>query len=241
MATEREARIADAVLELSHCAGEPDASDLLGGLAFHLHDLLPVQAVAVAQVDGRGRAGRSVASTRLCRDLLTMQLKLAEGPCWDSLHSQESLGPVRCGSRNPRWPRFDLYASSAGVTAVTAIPLRTQNAKAGVLMLVNTTEPVLSGLEVRVARTLAGAATACLTQRHSIRDLRQTVEQLQSALHSRVVIEQAKGVLAERFGVSVGEAFSRLRAHSRRRSLKIRDLASDIAAGGGPEELNPHR
>ncbi|WP_026466751.1 ANTAR domain-containing protein [Amycolatopsis alba] len=241
MATEREARIADAVLDLSHRAGEPDAPDLLGALAFHVHDLLTVQAAGVTQLDGQGRAGRTVASTRLCRDLLNMQLRMAEGPCWDSVYSQESLGPVRFGASDPRWPRFDRYAGSAGITAITAIPVRTQNAKAGVLMLMNTREPVLSSLEMRVARALADAATACVTQRHSMRDLRQTVEQLHGALHSRVVIEQEKGVLSERFGVSVGEAFSRLRAHARRRSLKMRDMASDIAAGGGPEELNPRR
>ncbi|MEV7548740.1 GAF and ANTAR domain-containing protein [Amycolatopsis sp. NPDC089917] len=241
MATEREARIADAVLDLSHRAGAPNAPDLLGGLAVHVHDLLNVQAVAITRMDGRSRVRRTVASNRLCRDLMEAQLRLAEGPCWDSAHNRESLGPVRFGSGDRRWPRFDRYASEAGITAVTAIPLRIQNAKAGVLMLVNTAEPVLSGLEVRVARVLADAATACAAQRHSMHDLRLTVDQLQGALHSRVVIEQAKGVLSERFGVSVGEAFSRLRDHARRRSLKVRDVASEIVEGSGPQELNPHR
>ncbi|WP_073846576.1 GAF domain-containing protein [Amycolatopsis sp. CB00013] len=161
MATEREVRIADAVLDLSHRAGEPDALDLLGGLTVHVRDLLTVQAVAITQLDRRGRAGSTVASTDLCRDLLETQLAMAEGPCWDSMRSREALGPVRCGSGDPRWPRFDRSAGEAGVAAVTAIPVRTQDAKAGVLMLVNTQEPVLSALEVRVARALADAVTAC--------------------------------------------------------------------------------
>ncbi|WP_038510670.1 hypothetical protein [Amycolatopsis japonica] len=150
----------DALSELARAFVE---KDLLGGLAVHVRDLRTVQAVAIAQMDERGRAGRTLASTELCRVLLETQLTMAEGPCWDSMHSRESLGPVRCGSGYPRWPRFDRYAGEAGVTAVTAIPVRTQNAKAGVLM------------------------------------------------------------------------------HARRRNRKLRDLASDIAEGDGPEELNPPR
>ncbi|OXM44013.1 transcription antitermination regulator [Amycolatopsis thailandensis] len=239
MVTEREARIADAVLDLSHRAGNPDASDLLEDLAAHLHALLHVQDVAITQWDRHGGAGRTIATGELGHELVHAQVELTEGPCWDSARSREAIGPVRFGPGDRRWPRFGRYVRAAGITAVTTVPIRTHGEETSVLILVNTRDPVLSGLELRLARIFSDAAIACVAQRHSTHGLRQTVDQLQGALNSRVVIEQAKGVLSERFGVSVGEAFRRLHAHARQRRLKLRDLASDVASGGGPREFNP--
>lgn len=243
-ATEREVQIAEAMLDLADRVADFDVLDLLHDLTDHALTLLPVQGAGITIVDDRGWVRYATASDERCRELEEIQIELGEGPCLDSTRSSESLFPVAFGDGGPgagRWPRFARHAHLAGVIAIAAVPLRTSEVTIGALNLINTAQPFVTSLDLHVAQALASATTACFVHKHRLRGQSEIVEQLQGALNSRVAIEQAKGVLSERFGISMDEAFARLRGYSRTRRLILRDLAIDVAQGNGPTELRSVR
>lgn len=240
-ATEREARVAEAVLDLAHRASPFDVLDLLYDLTDQVLALLTVQGAGTTIVDLRGKVRRITASDEHCRKLEEIQIELGDGPCVDSARSNSPLGPIAFGDGSPgakRWPRFAAHAHAAGVIAIAAVPLRLSESTIGSLSLINTRSPVATDLDLVVAQALAGAATACFLGRRGRRSNVEIVDQLREALNSRIMIEQTKGVLAERLRISMDEAFARLRGHARTRSVPLKDLAVEVLLGRGPSELN---
>nr|WP_229907971.1 ANTAR domain-containing protein [Amycolatopsis oliviviridis] len=195
-------------------------------------------------IDDRGQVRYATASDERCRGLEEAQVELGEGPCLEITRTNAVLPPTGFGDGSPgaeRWPRFADYAREAGVVAIAAVPLRTVETTVGALNLVNTGQPVIPVTDLRIAQAFTEAAMGCFAYHHRVNGLEQVVSQLEGALHSRVAIEQAKGVLSERFHIPLDEAFARLRGHARSRSLKLRALATDVAHGRGPSELNRQR
>ncbi|GHE47153.1 transcriptional regulator [Streptomyces longispororuber] len=243
--TDREMRIAAAVLDLAHRPAGFEPLDLLHDLTTHARALLPVLCAGVIvldPLDGNKQAAHVTAPDDLCRRIVEFQVDAGEGPCLDSARSQRQLpltlltqsGPFPSG-----WSRFACYARERGITAVATATLRLPGLLLGALSLFMAGPPYCTASDLRLAQTLADAAVAALSGRQALAHQQETIDQLQHALDSRVVIEQAKGILSVRLGVSVDEAFARLRGHARSRRQKIALLASQIAQGGGPPELNP--
>ncbi len=127
------------------------------------------------------------------------------------------------------WPRFAEAATSAGLTALTLLPVTGRGVSRGTLALLGTGLPDATGIALGLA--LAGAAGAGLASGAELRRLRDTVTQLQTALTSRVVIEQAKGMLAERWRISPDEAFATLRRHARAARQSLAEVASGVVSG----------
>ncbi|MFC9254477.1 ANTAR domain-containing protein [Amycolatopsis thailandensis] len=155
----------------------------------------------------------------------------------DIARTNAVLPPIGFCAGSPgeeHWPRFAPHAREAGVVAIAAVPLRTSETTVGALNLVNTGKPVIPVTDLRIAQAFTEAAMGCFAHHHRVNGLKQVVSQLEGALHSRVSIEQAKGVLSERFHIPLDEAFARLRGYARSRSLKLRALANDVAHGRGP-------
>ena len=243
-ATERDVRVAEAVLGLADRVSEFNVLDLLYDLTDKALTLLTVQGVGITIVDARGKVRYLTASDERSRKLEEIQIELGEGPCVDSARSNSPLGPVAFGDGSPgakRWPRFAAHAHTRGVIAIAAVPLHTSETTIGALNLINTGSPVVTSLDLDVAQALANAATACFLHQRRPRGQDDIGDQLRGALNGSIAIEQAKGVLAERFRISIDDAFGRLSGHARTRRLPLTDLAIEVALGRGPSELNPER
>ena len=141
----------------------------------------------------------------------------------------------RCGDRlssgSQRWPRFAAKAGSAGYETVHALPLRWRNATIGALNLFWTRPADVLDDDLRVAQALADVSTIAILQERVTRDRETLATQLQAALNSRIIIEQAKGVLAERDNLEMRAAFERLRHAARSSNRRLADIASDVVAG----------
>jgi hypothetical protein len=132
-------------------------------------------------------------------------------------------------------PRFAAAAQQAGFAAVQALPMRLRDQVIGALNLFRAVPGAVAPADIRVGRALADVATLSLLHERSMRHSDTVNEQLQTALNSRVIIEQAKGKLAERLGLDMDQAFSVLRDHARTRNLRLSDVA--LAFIDGSETL----
>jgi GAF domain-containing protein len=171
-----------------------------------------------------------------------VQLQANEGPCLDCFRTSQQVISADLG-HEPRWPRFVEHASQAGYRAVHALPLRLRSETIGGLNLFGSAPGALSGHELRVGQALADVATIGILQERAVHRQEVLAEQLQAALNSRVIIEQAKGMLAERGQIDLGQAFALLRSHARARQQRLSDLARDVVNGDTIPDLllNPHQ
>ncbi|MEU8413836.1 GAF and ANTAR domain-containing protein [Amycolatopsis japonica] len=235
--TEREFIVAEAVLSLTDRRDDFDPLEMLHDLTTHVVALLPVRSAGITILDEHGQVDYLTASDETCRRLEEDQIELGEGPCVDSTRTGVALPPtalLRHGQGPPRWPRFTPRALRAGITSVAAVPLRGTDHSIGALNLMISAPAAPTRHDLRLAQTLADAAIVCLRQRHVLLGRNAIIDQLQIALDSRIVIEQAKGFLSSHCQISVDEAFNRLRGHSRRHNRNLSDLAAQIAQGAVP-------
>ena len=130
-----------------------------------------------------------------------------------------------------RWPRFAAAAEEAGFAAVQALPMRLRDQVIGALNLFAATPGAFDPAGIRIGQALADVATIGLLHERSMRESNALNEQMQTALNSRVVIEQAKGKLAERFGLDMDRAFGILRDQARARNLRLAELAQSFVNG----------
>jgi GAF domain-containing protein len=126
---------------------------------------------------------------------------------------------------------FTEAALRSGFSCSHALPLRLRRQVLGALNLFTVERTALTGDHLAVAQGMADIATISLLHERALRDQVLLAEQLQAALHSRILIEQAKGVLSARTGLSVSEAFSRMRTHARRTGGQLTDVAEAVVAG----------
>jgi GAF domain-containing protein len=130
-----------------------------------------------------------------------------------------------------RWPGFAAATLAAGFTAVHAMPMRRRAEVIGALTLFRTEPGELAKVDARVAQAMADIATIGISQARAVRHQEELAGQLQHALNSRVVIEQAKGVLAERLGLGMAAAFDALRTYARSHNTRVSELALSVVAG----------
>jgi GAF domain-containing protein len=208
-----------------------DLIDFLHVLTTRSVELLDVSAAGLLLADPRGELRVVAASSEAARVLELFQLQSDQGPCLDCFRSGQ---PVACIdlSGDPRWPQFAQQAGQLGFTAVQALPMRLRDQVIGALNLfrggtVGAFDPEV----VHVGQALADVATISLLHDRSMRRTDTLNEQLQTALNSRVVIEQAKGKLAERLGIDVDQAFTLLRDQARNRNQRLSDLARAFVDG----------
>ena len=170
------------------------------------------------------------ASDEQAKLLELFQVQSLEGPCQDCFRTTEPVVNADLHTASDRWPRFAPRAVEAGFQSVHAFPLRLRREVIGALNLFGGSTGRLEPDDARVVQSLADVATIGLLQERAIRRSEVLTEQLQGALNSRVVIEQAKGALAQIYGWSTDEAFTRLRTYCRQRHLKLGEVARSIVA-----------
>jgi GAF domain-containing protein len=224
-----EKRTAQAFVELADTlvAGF-DVIDLLHTLAERCVDLLDLDAAGILLVDQRGRLSLVAASTEQAKLLELFQLQDEEGPCLDCFSTGEA---VICGdlSEAPqRWPRFTAAARERGFSAVHALPIRLRQQTLGAMNLFRSTPGTVDEDLIAVAQALADVVTISILQERAMRESTVVVEQLQEALKSRILIEQAKGILAERAKIDVADAFNVMRAFARSGNRKLVDVAAAV-------------
>jgi GAF domain-containing protein len=207
-----------------------DIIDFLHVLTSRSVELLDVSAAGLLLADPRGELRVVAASSEAARLLELFQLQSDQGPCLDCFRSGQ---PVACTdlSADQRWPRFTEQAGQAGFSAVQALPMRLRDQVIGALNLFRGTVGAFDPEVVHVGQALADVATISLLHDRSMRRTDTLNEQLQTALNSRVIIEQAKGKLAERLGIDINQAFTLLRDQARNRNQRLSDLARAFVDG----------
>jgi GAF domain-containing protein len=193
-------------------------------------EVLDVQAAGLMLADQRGTL-RSAAATGDIGPLEDFELEQGQGPCIDCYATGSAVVNVDRDEVRRRWPEFSELAERAGYVSVHALPLRLRGQVIGAINLYCAHEARLGEVELNVAQSLADVATIGLLQERTIRDGSVLTGQLQYALNSRIVIEQAKGVISERHGTSPSEAFTALRDYSRKNGVSLAGLAADVLDG----------
>ena len=163
-----------------------------------------------------------------------VQLENGPGPCLDCYRSGRAVSVENLATAHDRWPLFAREAVDAGFQSVHALPMRLREQCIGTLNLFRVTAGPLNEADVRVGQALADVATIGILQERAVRRSEVLAEQLQTALNSRIVIEQAKGMLAEHAASSVQDAFAVLRSFARDTNQRLSDVALDLVTGRLP-------
>ncbi|HUZ24210.1 MAG TPA: GAF and ANTAR domain-containing protein [Streptosporangiaceae bacterium] len=208
-----------------------DLIDFLHLLTDRSAQVLDASAAGLLLADPRGELRVVAASSEQVRLLELFQLQNDQGPCLDCYRSGQPVAEADLSTADERWPRFAGIARRAGFAAVQALPMRLREQTIGALNLFRTTPGTFDTADVRVGQALADVATIGLLNERSLRRAESLNEQLQGALNSRVIIEQAKGKLAERLGLDMEQAFAVLRRYARARNCGLSDLARDFVNG----------
>jgi GAF domain-containing protein len=232
--TSREQLLIRAFVELADTlVDDYDIIDLLDRLAGHCVQLLAVDAAGILLADAQ-RELRVVASTNEQTEWMELlQLQSDEGPCVDCFRSAAAVSVLDLDEAASRWPRFaSALADRESYRSVHALPLRLRGEPVGALNLFRHEPGALPAADLALGQALADVATIGILSERAVNRGEVLNEQLQTALNSRVVIEQAKGVLAERGGIGMDAAFDRLRSYSRNHNLKLSDVGRRIVGSG---------
>jgi transcriptional regulator with GAF, ATPase, and Fis domain len=208
-----------------------DVIDFLHVLTDRSVQLLDVSAAGLLLADPRGELRVLAASSEAARLVELFQLQNQQGPCLDCFRTGLPVTAADLAAAEQRWPRFAAAALQAGFGAVQALPMRLREQVIGALNLFRADAGAFAPEDVRVGQALADVATISLLHERNVRRSDTLNEQLQIALNSRVVIEQAKGKLAERLGLDMDQAFGLLREYARARNLRLSDLAQAVIDG----------
>ena len=200
---------------------------------FHLvtvrtQQTLGVEAVGLLVADNHGGLNVVAASSEQARVLELFQLQHAEGPCLDCYRSGRPVSCPDLSTESDRWPHFVPKALDIGFAAVHAVAMRLRDEVIGGMNLFTATRGGLDPERLVVAQALTDVAAIGLLQERAISQRDLLTEQLQTALNNRLSFEQAKGILAERGRIMVGEASELLRRYARRHNRKVTDVADAV-------------
>jgi len=205
-----------------------DVVDLLQTLIESSAQLLDASAAGLMLADDNGELSVVAATSEESRLVEMMQLSSGNGPCLEAFATGQVVTVGDIGVEASRWPEFAAEALAQGFLSIHAVPMRLRGSVIGTLNLFRSEVGTLDESDAAAARGLADVATIGILQERAIRESQVAREQLQNALDSRVVIEQAKGVIAQTRGLDMDSAFSELRRHSRSSGQNLRDVAAQV-------------
>jgi GAF domain-containing protein len=237
----REALLARTLVELADTlVADFDVIELLTLLTDGCVDVLDVAAAGIMLVAPEGDLRVMASSSEAMRVLELFELQSQEGPCLDSYRTGAPVLNQDLSTADPRWPRFASEAIAAGFRSVHALPMRLRGTVIGALNLFHVEPGEMRTADMSAAQAMADVATIAILQHRATIEAQVLNDQLNHALQSRVVIEQAKGMLAERTSVDLEQAFVRLRTHARNHNLRLVDVAQDVIDRRLPtESLDP--
>jgi len=228
--------LSDTFIELADTmVAEFDILDFLHMLTDRTVALLGASAAGVMLADPRGELRVAAASTEEAGLLELFQLQNDQGPCLECFRTGRPVTAADLSAAPQPWPRFAQAAVQAGFVMVEALPMRLRDQVIGALNLFCAEPGSFDPADLRIAQALADVATIGLLHERNVRRRETVAEQLQAALNSRVVIEQAKGKLAERLGINMDRAFAMLRDYARNTNQHLTDVARDFVTDGSAE------
>jgi len=241
----REALLARTLVELADTLVDAfDVVELLTVLADRCVEMLDVTAAGLMLVAPGGDLRVVASSSEAMRVVELFELQSHEGPCLDCYRTGERLLNQDLATVDGRWPLFAPVALAAGFRSVHAVPMRLRGVVIGALNLFRADDAEMTEADVVASQALADVATIAILQHRATLEAQVINEQLSAALSSRVVIEQAKGVIAERAGLDMEQAFLVLRNRARDHRVRLTDLAHDVVEGtvaAGPVDVSRPR
>ncbi len=233
--TSRETRLNAAfVMVADTLTADYDVVDLLHTLVSECTQIVHAQAGGLMLVDADGDL-QVVASTSESADLVeVLQLAAGAGPCLDCFATGEQVSVPDIAASAERWPAFRDAALLQGFSSVHAIPMRLRGDTIGTMNLFDTSTGELSRRNAAAAQALADVATIGILQERISTHANVVAEQLQKALDSRVLIEQAKGAIAQANGTSMDESFATLRRYARNHNLTLHAVSEAITTRSLP-------
>jgi transcriptional regulator with GAF, ATPase, and Fis domain len=228
----RESLLAQTLVELADSLVDDfDVVELLTLLTDRCVEVLSVAAAGIMLVSAEGELGVMASSNEATRVLELFELQCQEGPCLDCYRTGAPIIAADLTSADGRWPHFAVESLSAGFRSVHALPMRLRGTTIGALNLFRQEAGTLDESDSRAAQAFADVATIAILQNRALLAVQVVNQELQYALQSRVVIEQAKGVLAERAAIDVDKAFTHLRSFARSHNRRLVDVAHDVIDG----------
>ena len=219
---------------------EFDLIDFLQLLTDRAASLVDAAAVGIVLADPDGRLEFMAGSNENVKILELFQLQNQQGPCLEAFRTAEPVINVDLGAATDRWPKFAPRATALGFQAVHAFPLRLRRQSIGAMNVFGATKGGdFEDTDVAIMQALADVASIALIQERVIHHGEVLTEQLQAALNSRIVIEQAKGAVAQARSVRVDEAFASIRSYARRNNRRLTDVARTIVANPDTAEQLP--
>ncbi len=200
-------------------------------------EVLGVTAAGIMLADQRKSLRVFASSNEETRILELLEIQNNDGPCLEAFNTGIPIDGVDLSRHKDRWPRFAPAAIAAGFNTAFAVPMRLRDQTIGALNLFQAEIEQFSPHKVNVARVLADMAAIGIINHWSLRQQEVLAQQLQGALNTRVIIEQAKGVLAEREAITLGEAFEHLRSTGRSSRRPIAEVAIEIV-NGAPTDIS---
>lgn len=228
----RETVLARTMVELAdNLVDDFDVVELLTVLSDRCVDILDIAAAGIMLAGSNGDLQLMTSSNDAMRVVELFEIQSLEGPCRDCFHNGSAVVNQDLTTADERWPRFAPVAVRAGFRAADAIPMRLRGQVIGAMNLFRTEVGSLDDADVAVAQALADIATIAILQNRTTIKAAEINAQLDHALISRIVIEQAKGVIAERQHISLDQAFSLLRSYARHHNRRLADTARDAITG----------
>jgi GAF domain-containing protein len=227
----RDERLVQALLVLAAPTPDVDEAGYLRTLADECVAVCPVQAAAVLLPGLDGRLYPAAATDAAAREAVLMELASTDGPSMACFTRGEPVSVEDLAAPDARWPRLAGSTAGTGYRARHLLPLRSGDKVVGVLELLRTAPGPVLPRDADPARELADVAAVVLLRQRAMRDRRDTARRLQAALDSRVVIEQAKGMLAERLDAGVSAAADHLVRYAQRRSITLTEAAREVVGG----------
>ena len=209
-----------------------DLEAALSELAESVTQVLGLSGSGVTMADDAGRLCFVTAVNQSSGELERNQEQHQAGPCRDAYDTGEVVRVTDVRLESARWPEFAAAATSLNVAGAAGIPMRLADKIIGALNLYAPLPREWSDEAIAVAGVLADVATSYVVNASKLRQQQQLGEQLQHALESRIVIEQAKGITAQQNGVTIDQAYQLIRGHARSNNTSLRAVAEAIVAGG---------
>ena len=228
----RESVLARTLVELADTLVDDfDVVDLLTVLADRCVEVLDVQAAGVMLAGPDGQLRVMASSSEAMRVLEVFEVQAQEGPCLDCHRTGQPVVNQNLDAEDGRWPRFAAEALDAGFHSAHALPMRLRGSVIGALNLFRTGVGEMGPADVKVAQAFADVATIAILQHRAALEAQVLNQQLTHALNSRVMLEQAKGMVAERLNLDMEQSFAALRNHARNHNLRLSDVTQSVING----------
>ncbi|HVF74041.1 MAG TPA: GAF and ANTAR domain-containing protein [Acidimicrobiales bacterium] len=228
----REIMLARTFVELADTlVADFDVVELLSLLTDRCVEVLDVGAAGLMLAAPGSGLRVMASSSETMRVLELFELQSQEGPCLDAFHTGQAVMSPDLAAANDLWPHFAPEALAAGFQSVQALPMRLRGSVIGALNLFHVERGEMRKADIDAAQALADVATIAVLQHRAALEAQVLNDQLNHALNSRIVIEQAKGVVAERRNLDMEAAFSALRTYARNHNLRLADVARGVIDG----------